>query len=123
MMHQTSRRERASISGLAGNTSVHSGDAPTPLPKIFDAQRVQNAINADVQITQTFSTLAPRTVATSAEGKIKVINEQLRHEADDGRRAALLADKERWGEGGAYRVMLFTAAWGLGGNAQMGWHT
>jgi filamentous hemagglutinin len=68
---------RAGISGGAGDATVRSVDEHQPLAKIFDAQRVQDEINAQVQITQTFSTLAPRAVASYADGQIKAINEQL----------------------------------------------
>ncbi len=77
---------------------------------------MQTGVTAQTQITQTFSALAPKQVATYAGGKVSEINEQLGREADPERRAALLAERQRWEEGGAYRVMLHTAAGGRAGH-------
>jgi len=45
--------------GNAGDTTVRTGDKPTGIAKIFDADKVQKDIAAKTQITQMFSTLAP----------------------------------------------------------------
>ena len=42
---------RAGVSGIAGNQDVRTGDAPTGLRPIFDADRVQREIRAQVTIT------------------------------------------------------------------------
>ncbi|MCM0045582.1 MAG: hypothetical protein NBV65_13260, partial [Burkholderiaceae bacterium] len=74
---------RAGISGLAGDTSVRSGDAPTPLPKIFDAQRVQAAIDADVQITQDLSWRANKMVGDYIDTQRKELNTQFKNTQTD----------------------------------------
>ena len=45
----------AGISGIAGNTAVRTGDAETGLQRIFDADKVQKDINAQVAITTAFT--------------------------------------------------------------------
>ena len=44
----------AGISGMAGNTAVRSGDRETGIARIFDADKVQKDIDAQVKITQMF---------------------------------------------------------------------
>lgn len=112
---QAASTTKSGISGVAGDKALRTGDQETGIAPIFDADRVQKEVSAQTQITQTFSTLAPRAVASYADGQIKAINEQLQQEGDAARRTELLAEKQRWGDGGAYRVMLHTAAGALGG--------
>ncbi len=104
------------ISDVAGDQSLRTGDPATGIAKIFDAERVQKEVTAQTQITQMFSTLAPRQVASYAGGKVSEINEQLGQETDPDRRADLLGEKAKWEEGGAYRVAMHTAVGGLVGN-------
>ena len=59
------------ISGIAGNTAVRTGDAETGLQQIFDADKVQKDINAQVAITQAFSREAPKAAATFLDNQIK----------------------------------------------------
>ncbi|MEF9388775.1 adhesin, partial [Ralstonia solanacearum species complex bacterium KE056] len=51
------------ISGIAGNTAVRTGDAETGIAKIFDADKVQREINAQMQITLAFSQQAGQAVS------------------------------------------------------------
>lgn len=115
---QAASTTRSGISGIAGDQALRTGDKETGIAPIFDADRVQREVSAQTQITQTFSTLAPRAVASYADGQIKAINEQLQQEGDAARRTELLAEKQRWGDGGAYRVALHAAVGGLAGGAQ-----
>ena len=62
---------QAGISGIAGNTAVRTGDAETGIAKIFDADKVQKEINAQVQITQAFSQQASKAVADYAAQQTK----------------------------------------------------
>jgi filamentous hemagglutinin len=106
----------AGISGVAGDTTVRTGDKAAGIAKIFDADKVQKEVAAQTQITQMFSTLAPKAVATYADGQIKALNDKLKTETDPQQRAALLTEKAQWDEGGTYRVLLHTAAGGLVGD-------
>ncbi|WP_028319365.1 hemagglutinin repeat-containing protein, partial [Desulfobulbus elongatus] len=45
---------RSGISGIAGNTDVRANDAETGIKPIFDAEKVQKEIDAQVAITQKF---------------------------------------------------------------------
>ncbi|MEJ7932627.1 EndoU domain-containing protein, partial [Ramlibacter sp. AN1015] len=111
----TSSMSRAGISGIAGNVSVRSDDAEAGIARIFDADSVQRDIDAQVQIMQTFTREAPRAAATFAQNRITVLTEQLRNEPDEGKRAQLQTEIDRWGEGGLYRNVMHTAIGALGG--------
>jgi hypothetical protein len=93
----------AGISGIAGNTAVRSTDAETGLQKIFDADKVQREINAQMQITQAFTREAPKAVANFAASKYNELK-------DIGP-----AEAAKWAEGGIYRIALHTVVGALGG--------
>ncbi len=112
---QASSFTKSGISGVAGDTALRTGDKETGIAKIFDAERVQRDVTAQTQITQTFTTLAPKQVAAYAEGKVQALKEQLGQEIDPQRRAELQAEQQRWEEGGTYRVLMHTATGGLVG--------
>ena len=117
---QASSTTRSGISDVAGNTALRTGDKEAGIAKIFDADTVQKEVSAQTQITQMFSALAPRRVAAYAGGKVREINEQLSKEVNPARRAALLAERQRWDEGGTYRVLMHTAVGGLVGDVSGG---
>ena len=94
----------AGISGIAGNTAVRSTDAETGLAKIFDADKVQREINAQMQITQAFTREAPKAVASFAAGQAA----ELRSQNNE-------AEAKKWDEGGIYRIALHTVVGALGG--------
>jgi filamentous hemagglutinin len=114
----------AGISGIAGNTAVRSTDAETGLKPIFDADKVQREIDAQVQITQAFTRDATKAVGDFAQGKINEAKD-LRNRAatvqdQDPERAAALnnqaqALEDTWGEGKTGRVLLHTLVGGLAG--------
>ena len=105
----------AGISGIAGNTAVRTGDAETGLQKIFNAEKVQREINAQVAITQAFTKEAPKAVAKFSDGQIADLNQALAKETDETKRTAIKLDIQKWQEGGAYRVALHTLTGALGG--------
>lgn len=112
--HQTSVT-RAGISGVAGNTGVRTGDAANGVVDRFDADRVQRDISAQVTITQEFSTRAPKAVADYAQQQVAQLDARLAQTTDPAQRAALVAERERWQDGGRYRVALHAAVGGLAG--------
>ncbi|MDO9419610.1 MAG: hemagglutinin repeat-containing protein [Herminiimonas sp.] len=71
------------ISAIAGNKDVRSGDPETGIAKIFDADKVQKEINAQVQITQAFSQQASKAVADYVQTERKELREQLRKATGD----------------------------------------
>lgn len=94
----------AGISGIAGNTAVRSTDAETGIARIFDADRVQKEINAQVQIMQVFTKEAPKATASFAAGQ-----------AADLRKAGNEEEAKKWDEGGIYRIALHTLTGALSG--------
>lgn len=107
---------RAGISDIAGDTTMRTGDKETGIAKIFDADKVQKEITAQTQITQTFSMLAPKAVASYADTQVAGLREQLKNETDPLKQAELATEINRWSEGGTYRVLMHTATGGLAGN-------
>ena len=114
----------AGISGMAGNKAVRSTDAQTGLAKIFDADKVQKEVNAQVQITQYFGQQASKAVGDYAKAKLneaKDLTAQAGNTTDTARRDALLAQAEgladNWGDKGALRVLAHTLIGGLTGGA------
>jgi filamentous hemagglutinin len=96
----------AGISGIAGNTAVRTGDAETGLQRIFDADKVQREINAQVAITQAFTREAPKAVATFSDNQAKEL-----------RNAGKEEEAKKWDEGGTLRVVLHTLMGAFGGGA------
>ena len=113
----------AGISGIAGNTAVRTGDAETGLKPIFDADKVQKDINAQVAITTAFTQQAGKAVGDYAGRQLKEAGakkEQAKNTTDPDKREALLkeaADIEgTWGEGKPGRVGLHVIVGALTGN-------
>jgi len=116
---------KSGISGIAGNKDVRIGDAETGITKIFDADKVQKEIDAQVQITQAFGQQASKAVGDYAIGQMKKA-EALRRQADqlpadDPRRAELENQAksldDQWGEKGVLRLAAHTVIGGLTGGA------
>ncbi|HWW06822.1 MAG TPA: hypothetical protein VNZ60_16140, partial [Collimonas sp.] len=110
-----SSTSQSGISGIAGNTSVRTGDKETGIGKIFDQDKVQKDIDAQTQITLAFSQQAPKAVATFAGGRASDLRDQAKNEPDLDKRAELMADARKWDEGGVYRIALHTATGALSG--------
>ena len=105
---------QAAISDIAGNKQARTGDAETGLVNHFDAERVQKEIDAQTQITQTFSTYAAKGVGDYAQSQLNQANnlkaeaDQLGNSPEDQQRALQLRAEakqieDQWGEGGSYR--------------------
>ncbi|MDR7378434.1 filamentous hemagglutinin [Rhodoferax ferrireducens] len=65
----------AGISGVAGNTAARTGDKETGIQSIFDKDKVTADVQAQVQITQTFSQQAPLAVANYAASQMQPITD------------------------------------------------
>ena len=59
---------KGGISGIAGDVQARTGDTPSGLTHTFDASQAQANLNAQVSITQAFSSAAPKAVADFALG-------------------------------------------------------
>ena len=66
----------AGISGIAGNTAARTGDKETGIKPIFDADRVQKEIQAQVTITQEFNKQAGKAITDYATQQRKALQEQ-----------------------------------------------
>ena len=116
---------RSGISGIAGNQNARTGDAQTGLKPIFDADKVQQDIDAQTLITQSFGQQASKLVGDYASGKMSEAN-TLQAQAIVARRNGheTEADQldtqaeqitDQWGDNGTARIALHTAIGGLTG--------
>ena len=90
-------------SGIGISTRTDTANNLTP---IFDAQKVTADVNAQMQITRSFSQQAPKAVADFATSQAA----KLRAQGNE-------TDAKKWDEGGSYRVALHTLGGALGGGA------
>lgn len=98
---------KSGISGIAGNTDVRTSDKETGIAKIFDADKVQKEVNAQVAITAEFGKLASRAVADYAAQKLnEAVTSKNQEEID------------KWKEGGSSRIALHALIGGLTGNLE-----
>lgn len=72
----------AGISGIAGNTAVRTGDPSSGIGKIFDADKVQREINAQVMITQQFSGQASTALTNYVASQRKDLQLQFKNTKD-----------------------------------------
>jgi filamentous hemagglutinin len=100
-----------------GNTVDSQGNSTAgTLGQIFDKEQVERSLNAQVQITQAFSQLAPKALGDYATNKANDLKDraQQAQDAGDTATAQQLRDESKlWEEGGAYRVALHAALGGL----------
>jgi len=80
---------QAGISGIAGNTAVRTGDAETGIAKIFDADKVQREINAQVQITQAFGQQAGKAVGDYVQGRRQALQDQIKNDMTETEKTAI----------------------------------
>ncbi|WP_425220046.1 hemagglutinin repeat-containing protein [Ralstonia solanacearum] len=76
-------------SGIAGNTAVRTGDAETGIAKIFDADKVQKEINAQMQITLAFSQQAGQAVSNYVEKNRSELVAQMKKATTEEERSAV----------------------------------
>ncbi|WP_144264592.1 hemagglutinin repeat-containing protein [Polaromonas sp. C04] len=80
---------QAGISGIAGNMGARTGDADSGIQKIFDPDKVQKDINAQVQITQTFGLQAGKAINDYAQGQRKGLQDQLKNAGTEEEKQAI----------------------------------
>ena len=105
------------ISGIAGNTAVRTGDAESGIANTFDKTRVQNEVDAQVQITAAFGQQASRAAGTYANGQAKSLRQQAIEADDPTLKAALNDQASKWDEGGEFRTAMHAVIGGLSGGA------
>ncbi|MDQ5946440.1 MAG: filamentous hemagglutinin, partial [Pseudomonadota bacterium] len=103
----------AAISDIAGNKAARTGDKETGIGKIFDQEKVQKEIAAQVKITQMFGQSASKAVGDYAQAKLKEA-QTLR---DQGREQEAKDIESQWGANGTLRLAAHTVIGGLTGGA------
>jgi len=111
----------AAIDGKGNNLA-------STLTPIFDKEQVQREFNAQIQITQAFSQVAPKAVGDYASSKLKEASDKLIQANDlnngltEEQRLQLVTEandlNEAWKDGGAARVALHAVVGGLTGNLE-----
>jgi Hemagglutinin repeat len=96
----------AGISGVAGNTSARTGDKSTSIAPIFDKDKTQKEVAAQVAITSEFGKQASKAVGDYAQ---KQYDKALAEKDQAG--------IDAWKEGGSSRVTLHAVVGGLTGGA------
>ncbi|MDI6748509.1 MAG: hemagglutinin repeat-containing protein, partial [Rhodocyclaceae bacterium] len=81
---------QAAISGIAGNTQARTGDQETGIGRIFDAEKVQKEIAAQVVITQSFGQQAGKAVGDYVQAQKQTLREAHKN-APAAERAAIQA--------------------------------
>ncbi len=138
---EASSTTQAAISGIAGNTKARTGDTETGIAPIFDRQRVQQEIDAQIKITASFGQQAAKAIGAYAANQLleaegqqvqgqvmqlqanKARNEGREQEAQALQTQAEVAFanasdlRQQWGEHGSSRVALHTLAGALSGGA------
>lgn len=76
---------------------------------------MQKDIDAQVQITQTFTREAPKRIGNYADQQVEKLKEKAGKESDPEKNAQLLSEAKAWSEGGRYRIALHAATGALTG--------
>ena len=95
---------QAGISGAAGHAAARTGDASSSLQPIFDKERAQKEVAAQVAITSEFGKQTSKVVGDYAALQLKKAQA-----ADD------TAGIDAWREGGTHRVAMHAVVGGLSG--------
>ena len=114
----------AGISGIAGDKDKRTGDAEQGITPIFDKDKVQKEIDAQIKITQEFGQQASKAVGDYAQtqvDKARDLQAQAAQTSDPAERDALLQQatdlQNQWGDNGSLRLTLHTVIGGLTGGA------
>jgi len=110
----------AGISGVAGNSNARTGDKSTSIAPIFDKDKTQKEVAAQVAITSEFGKQASKlggTVADKQRDDLKAQAKQAQDSGNSEKAQALLAEAAKWDEGGAYRASMHAVIGGLTGGA------
>jgi filamentous hemagglutinin family protein len=110
---------RAGISGIAGQQDARTGDAQTGLAPIFDRERVNDEVNAQVTLRRNGLPVVAKGWGDQADAqRDELRKEAAQLDAGDPARAQLLAEADRWDEGGVYRATGHVVIGGLAGGTQ-----
>jgi filamentous hemagglutinin len=94
---KSSSTTRAGISDIAGDTTARTNtnqaNTSVALAKIFDADKVQKEINAQVAITQSFTYEAGKTVNNYVSAQRKALQDQLMQSSNDADQQKIVKDQ------------------------------
>lgn len=97
------------------NTDVSSDrDTSGKLNKTWNGQALQADVQAQAQIMEMFGKNAAKEIGTYGTRKVDELDRQI-EKATGEERSALIAEREKWQEGGIYRTALHSAAGALAG--------
>ncbi|MBV6323877.1 hemagglutinin repeat-containing protein [Duganella sp. HSC-15S17] len=112
----TGKDAATAVAGVDRDVTTESAAAKAgALVKGWDAQQLQKDVDAQIAITQEFSKQAPKAIAQYAGDQRDALVKQAKSETDVDKQKILLAEAEKWDEGGAYRVALHAVSGGLTG--------
>ena len=114
---KASSTTEAAISGIAGDTDARTGDAETGIKPIFDANKVQREIDAQVVITQAFGREASKAVEEYAAKRMEYLRARYAAETDPDEQIALQAEVDRLRLESHVLNVLIGGVTGLGGSA------
>ncbi|MEJ7139177.1 hemagglutinin repeat-containing protein [Amphibiibacter pelophylacis] len=83
---------KAGISGIAGDTSVRSGDVGSGIKPIFDADKVRKEIEAQVTITKDFGAKADQAIQIYVKGQRQELLDKVKNSSTPDQKAS--AEKE-----------------------------
>lgn len=130
---------QAAISGMAGNTAARTGDAESGIAPIFDKERVQKEVDAQVKITAAFGKHAATAIGNYAADQLAEAEKQqvqgqvAQQQADKARSEGREQDaqalqtkadlafskaddlRQQWGEQGSSRLALHALSGALTG--------
>jgi len=104
------------VSGIAGDKTVRSDkDSSNALQKTWNGKELQQDVEAQAKIMETFGKEAAKGIGTYATSKLNALKDQIKVESDPAKKTALQNEAKNWDEGGVYRTTLHAAAGALGG--------
>nr|WP_256497826.1 hemagglutinin repeat-containing protein [Herbaspirillum sp. WGmk3] len=102
------------------NTDVSSArDTSGKLSKQWDAQALQEDVQAQARIMEAFGRNASREIGRYATTKVNELDRKI-DSVSEAERPALIAERDKWSEGGLYRTALHAAAGTLSGGTAGG---
>jgi hypothetical protein len=113
---------RLNVSGTTTgdlSTAVRTDvDSSASIGKAWDGQKLQSQVAAGASVIAQFGTSASKLVGDLAGKQRKSLEEDAKKETDPDKRKELLAEAEKWGEGGVYRVAAHAVIGAMSGNLE-----
>ncbi|MET3432445.1 filamentous hemagglutinin [Herbaspirillum seropedicae] len=111
---KTGKTAEQTIASINGDVSSER-DTSGKIAKTWNGQALQADVEARAQITEMFGKNAAKEIGNYATRQVDELDAKIMLAKTGAEKAALLDERERWSEGGAYRTALHAAAGALGG--------